>query len=210
MVFLRRHKKKYACLSADFCMRVYARLSVWKRVYSQVLADILGLCGCGWWLASCAENREGTVYFFFCRNFYWSFVCVFTHVSVCMSVTRILILVVRRLFRDKTGGHGFRLSATSVHAFAAVCLFGLCHHCSLLFCFLMFLLSSNQVLRNFAFSRAPSIPFTASRVNLRLSYRLLKGRGSENDGSNGCIKDSSNPHVEFIAGFQQKENNGLE
>lgn len=193
----------FACVCAPVCLSGSGCTARCLLTYWGFVVVVGGL------LAVQRTEKELSI-FFFCRNFYWSFVCVFTHVSVCMSVTRILILVVRRLFRDKTGGHGFRLSATSVHAFAAVCLFGLCHHCSLLFCFLMFLLSSNQVLRNFAFSRAPSIPFTASRVNLRLSYRLLKGRGSENDGSNGCIKDSSNPHVEFIAGFQQKENNGLE
>lgn len=67
--FLGRLKKKpkcasFWCLCAELLRVCVCLLSVWERVYSQVLADILGLCGCGWWLACCADNREGTASFF--------------------------------------------------------------------------------------------------------------------------------------------------
>lgn len=84
MFFLGRHKKSQSvhlkvlickfllvCVSICVCL-----LTVWERVYSQVLADILGLCGCGWWLACCADNREGTAYFF----------CISICLCVCVCV----------------------------------------------------------------------------------------------------------------------------
>lgn len=84
-------------LYTEWCMYIYVYTlkciwlcvclsAVWERVYSQVLADILGLCGCGWWLACCADNREGTVYFIYLLVS----VCVSLRVciSACVSVCR--------------------------------------------------------------------------------------------------------------------------
>ena len=128
MFFLRKAKVCiFRCLFADCCVCVW--LSVWEWVYSQVLADILGLCGCGWWLAFCADNREGTASFFL---YFYLLVCVCEY---NVNINSILYLFqTDKLFVTRLRGVGFRCSATSVHTsvstFGAICLsvFELCEH----------------------------------------------------------------------------------
>lgn len=96
MFFLRKAKVCiFPCLFADCCVCV----SVWEWVYSQVLADILGLCGCGWWLAFCADNREGTASFFL---YFYLLVCVCEY---NMNINSILYLFqTDELFVTRLGG----------------------------------------------------------------------------------------------------------